>query len=298
MRRLWLRWIALVVFVALMGTLFVRLGEWQWHKSKARSAYNTLVRVHQSQPVRQFPGVFATGHTVADSEQWQRIQVSGSYDAAHQFQALERNVGDQAGTEIITPLHAANGLTVLVDRGLLPRPPGQNDATVLPAPPTGTVTVVGYVRRDEAGTPNQVTPVANRMRLINTPAIAAQLPYPVVDGHLQLISSTPAQQGGLVPIGLPQLGSGPYLSYAIQWFMFTVMAVAGVVMLIRGDLRDRRKARRRAELAAAAAAAPPPEQADPAEPATGDSAVPAEADAPPSAAASIPEEESHAARTH
>ena len=245
MRRLWLRWIALVVFVALMGTLFVRLGEWQWHKSKARSAYNTLVQVHQAQPVQDFPGVFAAGHTVADSEQWQRIRVTGRYDPAHQFQAMERNSGGRAGTEIITPLHASDGLTVLVDRGLLPRPPGQNDPTALPDPPSGTVTVVGYVRRDERGKPNQVTPVNNRMRLINTPAIAAQLPYPVVDGHLQLISSTPAQGGGLVPLGLPELSGGPYLSYAIQWFLFTAMAAVGVVMLIRGDLRERRKARRR-----------------------------------------------------
>ena len=246
MRRLWLRWIALVVFVALMGTLFVRLGEWQWHKSKSRGAYNSLVRTHQAQPVQTFPGVFAAGHTIADSEQWQRIQVTGRYDAAHQFQAMERSVGDQAGTEIVTPLRADNGLTVLVDRGLLPRPPGQNDPTVLPDPPAGSVTVVGYVRRDEMGTPSQVTPVGNRMRLINTPAVAAQLPYPVVDGHLQLVSSSPAQQGGLVPIGLPELSGGPYLSYAIQWFMFTVMAAVGVAMLIRGDLRERRKARRRA----------------------------------------------------
>ena len=249
MRRLWLRWIALVVFVALMGTLFVRLGEWQWHKAKARSAYNALVRTHQAQPVQAFPGVFAAGHTIADSEQWQRVQVTGRYDAAHQFQAMERSVGDQAGTEIVTPLRADTGLTVLVDRGLLPRPPGQNDPTVLPPPPAGSVTVVGYVRRDEMGSPSQVTPVDNRMRLIHTPAIAAQLPYPVVDGHLQLISSTPAQQGGLVPIGLPELGGGPYLSYAIQWFMFTVMAGVGVALLIRGDLRERRKARRRAAAA-------------------------------------------------
>ncbi|MDA8439663.1 MAG: SURF1 family protein [Propionibacterium sp.] len=250
MRRLWLRWIGLVVFVALMGTLFVRLGEWQWHKSKARDAYNAMVRTNQVVPVAAFPGVFAPGHTIADSEQWQRITVTGSYDTAHQFQAMERSVNSQPGTEIVTPLQATNGVTVLVDRGLLPRPPGQNDPTTLPDPPAGTVTVVGYVRRDEVGTTTQITPVNHRMRLINTPAIAAQVPYPVVDGYLQLISSTPAQSGGLIPLGLPQLGSGPYFSYAIQWFMFTVMAAAGVVMMIRGDLRDRRKARRRAAVAA------------------------------------------------
>ncbi len=268
MRRLWLRWIGLVVFVALMGTLFVRLGEWQWHKSKARNAYNAMVRTNQVLPVRQFPGVFGPDHTVADSEQWQRISVTGRYDAAHQFQAMERSLNSQPGTEIVTPLRATNGMTVLVDRGLLPRPHGQNDPTVLPDPPAGTVTVVGYVRRDEKGTSTQITPVNHRMRLINAPAIAAQLPYPVVDGYLQLISSTPAQSGGLIPLGLPHLGSGPYFSYAIQWFMFTLMAVVGVVVMIRGDIRDRRKARLKAARAAQngpparAPGAPAPDQED------------------------------------
>ena len=48
-------------------------------------------------------------------------------------------------------------------------------------------------------------------------------------------------QSGLVPLELPELDDGPHLSYAIQWFCFTAIAVIGLFVLIRGDVKDRQK---------------------------------------------------------
>lgn len=248
MKKLVLRWVGLILFAVLMATVFVRLGQWQWHKHLARNETNALIRTHQTLPVQQFPALFSTTYQVQDADQWQRVQVTGVYDANHQFQAMQRSVNDQAGTEIVTPLRTADGTTVLIDRGLLPRPAGQNDSTVLPAPPSGSVTVVGFVRRDERGKASAITPVNNRMLLINSAEIGKQLPYPIVNGYLQLISSTPEQAGGLVPLGVPDLGGGPYFSYAIQWFCFTAIGVLGIFIIIRTDLRERRKQQRKAAL--------------------------------------------------
>lgn len=245
------RWIGLAIFSVMMATLFISLGRWQWHKHQARTASNAIIQQHLALPAQPFPGVFADGHTILDADQWLRISVTGSYDAAHQFQAMQRSSNDVAGTEVVTPLRTASGLTVLVDRGLLPRPHGQNDPTALPAPPSATVTVVGYVRRDERGRESALTPVDNRMLLISAADIGKQLPYPIVDGYLQLISSDPAQAGGLQPLADPQTSGGPYLSYAIQWFLFTVIGVVGMVMIVRSDLRDRRRADRKAARVAA-----------------------------------------------
>ena len=41
----------------------------------------------------------------------------------------------------------------------------------------------------------------------------------------------------------PTLDAGPHLSYAVQWFLFTAIGVAGIVVFIRGDLRARREER-------------------------------------------------------
>ncbi|MFT4088980.1 MAG: hypothetical protein QM658_17850, partial [Gordonia sp. (in: high G+C Gram-positive bacteria)] len=55
--------------------------------------------------------------------------------------------------------------------------------------------------------------------------------------YLQLISQQP---GSLGEIGLPQLESGPYLSYGLQWLAFGVMAPIGVAYFVYSEVRHRR----------------------------------------------------------
>jgi cytochrome oxidase assembly protein ShyY1 len=89
------------------------------------------------------------------------------------------------------------------------------------------------------------------MRLINSDAIAATLPYPVSSGYIGLLTVQPEQQGGFQPVQLPELSEGPHFWYAVQWFMFTAVGVAGIVVFIRGDLRARREEREEASQAQA-----------------------------------------------
>ena len=111
--------------------------------------------------------------------------------------------------------------------------------------------MVGHVRRSERGRRAATTPVNNQMRLINSDAIAATLPYPVSSGYIGLLTVQPEQQGGFQPIQLPELSEGPHFWYAVQWFMFTAVGVAGIVVFIRGDLRARREEREEASQAQA-----------------------------------------------
>ncbi len=47
---------------------------------------------------------------------------------------------------------------------------------------------------------------------------------------------------GLVPVEPPELSEGNHFSYALQWFAFAGIAAFGLVVLVRSDLRDRRRA--------------------------------------------------------
>jgi cytochrome oxidase assembly protein ShyY1 len=114
---------------------------------------------------------------------------------------------------------------------------------VAPAPPTGEVTVVGHVRRNERGRRAATAPAGNQVRLINSDAIAVTLPYEIESGYIGLLTVQPEQQGGFQPIQLPDLSEGPHFWYAVQWFLFTAIGVAGIVVFIRGDLRARREER-------------------------------------------------------
>ena len=240
MRRLWLRWALLIIFVAVLGVVFVNLGEWQLDRLAQRKERNATTIINEQKPVQPYEQVFT--RPVTDADQWQRVEARGTFDAQHQFVVRYRSNGDADGYEVVTPLRTPTG-AVLVDRGFIPLQRGTQIPSVAPAPPTGEVTVVGHVRRDEKGRRAATTPVGNQMRLINSQAVAATLPYPIATGYIGLLTVQPEQQGGFQPIKLPELSEGPHFWYALQWFMFTAVAAAGIVVFIRGDLRARREER-------------------------------------------------------
>ena len=238
MRRLWLRWVLLIAFVAALGVAFVSLGNWQLDRLAQRKERNATTIANEQKPMQPYEQVFT--HPITDADQWQRVEARGTFDADHQFVVRYRSNGGVDGYEVVTPLRTASG-TVLVDRGFIPLERGTRIPSVAPAPPAGEVTVVGHVRRNEQGRRAAITPVGNQMRLISSNAIAATLPYEIGSGYIGLLSVQPEQQGGFQPIQLPELSEGPHFWYAVQWFMFTAVAVAGIVVFIRGDLRARRE---------------------------------------------------------
>lgn len=252
MRRLWKKWVALGLFVVILGVVFVNLGEWQLRRLDERQARNDVILAHEAADPKPYELVF--GRPITEADQWQRVRVQGTFDA-QQFQLRYRFNDSQPGYEVVTPLHTTNGQTVLVDRGFIPVPRGEQIPDALPAPPAGEVTVIGHVRRNEQGKAEAIDPVDNRMRLINSPAIAATLPYPVLDGWIAAIEITPAQQAEFQPLALPEISDGPHFWYAMQWFLFAVIGLSGLFVFIRGDLKERRSRRTEASPA-------PPESRD------------------------------------
>ncbi|GAA3626675.1 SURF1 family cytochrome oxidase biogenesis protein [Microlunatus ginsengisoli] len=255
LRRLWLRWVLLVVFVAVLGTVFVNLGEWQLDRLHQRQARNATTVANEHAAVRPYAEVF--DHPIADADTWQRVQATGTFDAGHQFVVRYRNNGDDSGYEILTPLQTSTG-AVLVSRGFVTLPGGQQIPTAAPAPPSGQVHVVGYVQRSENGRKGAIVPNGNQVRLINSAALQPAIPYPIADGYISAITVDPPQSGDFQPLVLPEISNGPHFWYAVQWFMFTGIGIAGIVVFIRGDLKDRRLAREAAARAKAPGAPPPP----------------------------------------
>ncbi|MFT4293951.1 MAG: SURF1 family protein [Micropruina sp.] len=251
-RRLWLRWAVMGVAVICLAVAFVNLGRWQLDRLQQRRDNNGIVVAHENAPVVDWRTVFT--HPLTDADQWQRVRVTGTFDADHSFVVRYRSNADQTGWEIVTPLRTASG-SVLVSRGFAARPASQDFPRVAPAPPSGEVTVVGYARRNEQGGSDAMTPVDGQMRLINSDAVAGTLSYPLVNGYIGATEVTPSVDDGLVPVNPPELTEGNHFSYALQWFAFAIIAGIGLVVLIRSDLRDRRRAARLAAAEAAAAEA-------------------------------------------
>ena len=239
MRRMILRWVALAALLTLAALGSMRLGEWQLDRLDQRRERNSAVVEHESGPVLEFADVF--NRPITEADQWQRVRVQGTYDAANQFLVRYRVQGADSGYEIVTPLQTTTGAWVLVDRGFAVKPPDQDYPRSLPAPPSGSVEIVGYVRRDELGSTDAMTPTQQTIRLVNSVTLAQALGRELVNGYVSAIETTPADASGLVPVQPPELNEGNHFSYALQWFMFAGLAGVGFLLLIRSDVRAMRR---------------------------------------------------------
>lgn len=239
MKRLVLRWAGLLVFVAALAVVFVLLGDWQLSRLDGRKESNAHIIANQNEPVRPYRDVL--GGPIAADAQWRRVTLRGEFDATRQLLVRYRSYDGKTGSEVLTPLRTEQGDWVIVDRGFIVRQTNQLDPEVLPAPPSGIVEVTGYVRQTEVGKPEATDPVEGKVRLVNPPAISSAHGRSYLDGYVSLLTVEPAQTGELVAMKPPALDEGPHFWYAVQWFCFTVIALGGFVVLVRADLRDRKK---------------------------------------------------------
>ena len=131
--------------------------------------------------------------------------------------------------EVLTPFRLADGTVVARRPRVRPAgagPPGA-DAAVYAAPPAGTVTLTARVRADERdpappGRAGGLAAAGVRGRLA-APS-RAQTGLAIRPGYVQLADGSPGVLGALP---LPELEAGPFLSYALQWITFGVMALLG-----------------------------------------------------------------------
>lgn len=239
-KKLILRWTALIILISALAYTFVQLGEWQLRRLDQRRATNARVVEHSHEDPIPYEQIM--NRVMTDDDEWHVVQVTGEY-TGETYQVRYRNQGG-AGAEVVSPMLASDGRTVLIDRGFIYRPDGQPDPTP-PAPPTGQVTVVGYVQRDEHGKDEAVVPHEFKVRLINSEKIGESLGTELVNGYVAVFKSDPADDKLIEPMTLPSLDEGPHQGYAWQWFSFAVIAGIGVIVLIRADIRDYRKAQRK-----------------------------------------------------
>ncbi len=196
----------------------VRLGVWQLARLHQRRAANAFVRA-----ARERPPVELSGRAAADSLWNRRVRARGVYDFDHERLWRPRMLADEPGVDLVTPLRLAHGSGVLVDRGWAPSPDGYHIAEPLYREPD-TADVTGLALAAPRGR-GDVDPAAFR----------DSVPYPLLPFVVQQLpaDSTPAPPGAPRRWPAPELGDGPHLSYAIQWFSFAMIIAVGSVALLR-----------------------------------------------------------------
>jgi cytochrome oxidase assembly protein ShyY1 len=221
------RWLGFAALVAVVVGVCVRLGMWQFDRLDERQADNERIEANLAAAPAPVDTVVASGDGPTEADEWRRVTATGRYDADHQVLLTEQSRDVGPGVDVLTPLVLPSGTAVLVDRGWLATG-GPSERPDPPAPPTGPVSVTGWLRLDsDADDWATVPDDESSVRAVDSDRIAPTLPYAVLPGWIALTEQRPAAATGLAPPEEPDLGQGPHFFYGLQWWFFGVLAVVG-----------------------------------------------------------------------
>lgn len=250
-------WLALIALcIAFAYLCFTVLAPWQLGKNERNSDRNDKIAASLHADPVPIGQVFDGAAPVADDDEWRPVSTTGTYLADKQVLVRLRSIDSDPAYEVLAPFRLEDGRTVLVDRGYV-RPDQRMQPPQIAPPPEGRITLDARVRKPEKETSDR-QPVHEagwtQVYAIDPAKVGALTGLDLLPGYLQLEADQP---GGLGLIALPQLDSGPYLSYGLQWLAFGIMAPLGAGYFVWAELRERRLRRTHAASAAAAAAAGP-----------------------------------------
>jgi surfeit locus 1 family protein len=227
-RRLWM------TLLVLVGTLVLcRLGLWQLDRLAQRRAINSSLNARMAQPAVRLDGAAID----PDALEYRRVEARGVYDSAQEIVLRNRELDGIAGVHVLTPLRISGSTTaVLVDRGWVPRDQADPAKRSAAAAPPGEVLVSGIARRSQEnlGGPQDPPLGPDRPRLdawfrVNIAGIQEQAGYPLLP---IFIEQQPAPGDPELPRRTPitDLGEGPHMGYAVQWFAFAIILLVGYIV--------------------------------------------------------------------
>lgn len=234
------RWIGFALFVVVLAAVCVRLGFWQIHRLDNRLDNNTIVTRNLAADPVPISEVLKRGDTVDEDTEWTRVRITGRYDVGRQVTVKFTTRDGAPGVDVVTPFVMQDGSAILVDRGWLQTRNTSAKPSGVPAPPPGTVDVMGWLRQDNGADDAAVRPQGGQVRAISSQGMASSVPYTLAGGYLNLRTQQPAATTPLALEPRPELGQGPHFFYALQWWFFGALAVVGWFWFAWAELKERR----------------------------------------------------------
>ena len=231
------RWLGYFAMLLVFSVACVWLGNWQFERRAEARAEIARIDANYDAPAR--PLTEALPEFTAfdeDAQKWQTVEVTGVYEG-ESFLARNRPGAGGVGSNLLQPLRLADGSVFFVDRGWVPVAGADEIPADLPAAPGGEVTVQARLRASEPEIFGRST-AGRSVASINLPELAAQIgaERAYTGAYGQLVSESPSGVTGILP-DRPARDEGPHLSYALQWYVFILIAAIGVAYAARQEYR-------------------------------------------------------------
>ncbi len=225
---------ALFLLVGLLVAITARLGIWQLHRLAERRARNAVALA-----ARDLPPIDLATATQGDSTlAGRRGTARGHFLDRGELLLRNRAYRDAPGVQVVSPFAIeGTGTTIWILRGFVNAADGVHPAPIAPPMP-GTVTVRGVLAAIPT-TGDRGGPLgagdSTWQRLDSAVAREHQPGSLAVFLYLEGNEDGPGRLPAVEP---PELGEGPHLSYAIQWFgIATAILAFGIIFVRKRDGR-------------------------------------------------------------
>jgi len=244
------RMLTAALLLAVLGTLFVSLGNWQLNRAdERRQIAQSIEQGRQSAPIRLGPNV-DTSHL----KPWQAADVTGTWDPQWSVLLDNRNLDGKPGYWLATPLRLDQTRAILVLRGWVARPIGQFNPFPAIEQSLDPVSISGEI----AMRVPRLYEIADKQTLVFDSAVTSasnatsstmnlnQLPQLQNVSVDQLSNATGIQ---FLPVVLlqtnptdgqdlvrqwptPSIDADTNIGYAMQWFSFAAIAFGAMGVLL------------------------------------------------------------------
>ncbi|GGI46987.1 cytochrome oxidase assembly protein ShyY1 [Agromyces flavus] len=217
------RWAGYLALVIVFAIACSALGTWQFNRRA--EALAEVARIDANYDAEPVPVAEALPDPAAfDIDQrWQVVALTGEYLHAEEVVVRNRPFEGSTGFEVITPLRLTDGTVFMVDRGWIAQDSDGRPSEV-PSAPEGEVSVTARLKAGEARIAGR-TSSGSEMATIDLDELAERVGEPSYTGAYGILVQS-GDDAAEPPLALPRpvRDEGPHLSYALQWFVFALLA--------------------------------------------------------------------------
>ncbi len=239
-------WIVSHVVVLALVVTFISLGFWQLRRHDEIQARNAQLAERLAEEPVDVAALVGPDGTDPGAIEDRRVTATGSYRPEEVVLIRGRSLDDAPGSWVVVPLDLGDGRVVAVNRGWI-----RNDGRFTEVPeehravPEGEVTLEGLLHgSQERGTLGATDPAEGELESlarIDLARLDQQVEGDLLPVWLQLTAAEPrAPRTAPQLLDLPDVNDeGPHLSYAVQWAIFTIIALGGYPLILRRVARER-----------------------------------------------------------